>query len=201
MNGSLRERAKIDVSDINNPENFAKWWDRNHARLSGYISKNFRLPPEIDVDDILQDIYINIQTGAKYRGDENGFDNWLHRVINNKVISCLRSNKNKPRADNNFFFGGENISREDVYPVVDPSPNPLEILLANENEERVRQQIGSLSELDKQIILLELERRKSGEGQKDVANSLGIKPPAYRVRLNRALKRLYKILKHRTHNE
>ncbi|MDH3379933.1 MAG: RNA polymerase sigma factor SigZ [Gammaproteobacteria bacterium] len=68
-----------------------KIWLEYHAKLLGYI--NSRVKNEAVAEDILQDVFVRVQTRINTLKQENSLGSWLYQITRNAIIDYYRAHK------------------------------------------------------------------------------------------------------------
>jgi RNA polymerase sigma-70 factor (ECF subfamily) len=68
-----------------------KIWLEYHTRLLGFIKS--RVNNEAVAEDILQDVFLRIQTRIDTLKQENSLGSWLYQITRNAIIDYYRSHK------------------------------------------------------------------------------------------------------------
>ncbi len=66
-------------------------WLEYHARLLGF--KKSRVENGVVAEDILQNVFVRIQTGIHTLKQENSLVSWLYQITRNSIIDYYRSHK------------------------------------------------------------------------------------------------------------
>jgi RNA polymerase sigma-70 factor (ECF subfamily) len=66
-------------------------WLEYHARLLGFIKS--RVDDEAAAEDILQDVFVRVQTGIDTLRRDTSMGSWLYRVCRNAIIDYYRAYK------------------------------------------------------------------------------------------------------------
>lgn len=131
---------------------------------------------QFDAEDIIQESFISAFGGIKKFRGESTFGTWLKRIVINKSLDHLRSNKLS-------FTDCENIQIEDSGPEDDELPEiPMEI---------IHQAIKSLPEKARVVLNLYL---LEGYKHREIAETLGISESTSKSQYLRAKDLLKEIL-------
>ena|SRR6478735_1538271 len=118
-----------------------------------------------DKEDLFQEITLQALNAYKsFRGDAK-FSTWLYRVALNTAISFYRKEKRKPVFESAYEFPDQ----------------PEETSEIEEQMQAMYQAIGSLSKIDKALVMLYLEDYSYDE----ISNMLGITANNVAVKMNR----------------
>jgi RNA polymerase sigma-70 factor, ECF subfamily len=127
-----------------------------------------------EVDDLVQEtLFRAFRRLASWRGDAS-FRSWLFTVGGNLLRDQFRRRKNR------------RLLSLDHQEISDPS-DPHADLAAAELEDRVREGIGTLTRLQREVFLL---RVQEGREYEEIAALVGSTPGAARVHYHNAVKRL-----------
>jgi RNA polymerase sigma-70 factor, ECF subfamily len=147
-------------------------WTTFSGRLRGFIAKRVR--KDVDIDDILQDVFAKIHAGLGTLKEGEKLEAWLFQVTRRAIIDHFRSCSGKRRAVDLLGDVAEKAAPEDLSAVVASWLDPMMSLLPDEDREALR--------------LTDLE----GMSQKDLAARLGISVTGAKSRVQRARARLKK---------
>jgi RNA polymerase sigma factor (sigma-70 family) len=86
--------------------------DREQSRLRNFIRK--RVPGEVDVEDILQDVFFELVEAYRLMKPVEQVGAWLFRVARNRITDIFR--KKKPDALDDAVIKGEALLLEDLLP-------------------------------------------------------------------------------------
>lgn len=145
-----------------------KVWREYHSRLRAYIRS--RVSDAAATDDILQEVFLKMQSGLDSLRDESKLKSWLYRIAGNAIVDYFRSRK-----------PGMEIPEWLAQPETDPGDKALQEL-----SQCLRPMIQLLPENYRQAITLsELD----GLTQKEVAEMQGttLSGAKSRVQRGRAL--------------
>jgi RNA polymerase sigma-70 factor (ECF subfamily) len=155
---------------------FEKIYDDNYPKVMrlcmGYCNGN-----EPQAKDLAQDVFVKVWDNLKTFRKDSSISTWIYRITVNTCLVHIRV------AINLKFYKKLPIDLESKFEIV------------KENQENRFQQlykcINKLTADNKAIILLELE----GLQQKEIAEVMGLKHEAVRVRIHRIKKELTKCVK------
>ncbi|MBC8330600.1 MAG: sigma-70 family RNA polymerase sigma factor [Anaerolineae bacterium] len=138
-----------------------------------YLTKVYRrvyaLVPESDVEDVTQEIFISVARSlSSFRGGSK-FSTWLYRIVKRRVADYYRKGERQVEQ--------VEIEKADHVAGANPFGDKADELL-------LRQAMRALPESHREIILLRLAE---GLPFQDVADRLGIKLGAAKVRFYRAI--------------
>jgi RNA polymerase sigma-70 factor (ECF subfamily) len=141
-------------------------WSAFSGRLRGFIAKRVR--EEVDIDDILQDVFAKIHAGLGALKEEARLEAWLFQVARRAIIDHYR--RRRPVELPEDVAGKEDP--RDVSAEVATWLDPMMSLIPEEDREALR--------------LADLE----GLPQKDLAERLGLSLTGAKSRVQRARARL-----------
>jgi RNA polymerase sigma-70 factor (ECF subfamily) len=143
-------------------------WNKHAAQLRGFIHR--RIPDPSAVDDLVQDVFLKVQSGIATLKDETRLQSWLYQITRNVIIDHFRGQKPEEELPETL-----DLPEED-------SPRVLEELA-----ECVRPMMSLLPEEYRLPLLLsDLE----GLPQKKVAERFGLSLSAAKSRVQRGRERL-----------
>lgn len=189
MRSMLRPPAELhDRLRAGDRAAFDELVERYQPRL-GAVARRM-LSNDEDVRDVLQVAFLSAYRSIGSFQGEAKLSTWLHRIVVNAALMKLRSKRRKPLP-----------SLEDVAPAVraklvraqDPD-GVVELLLARERAEVVREAIAHLPRAHREVLAL---RELSGLDTNETSELLGIRPGAVKTRLFRARAALRELLAER----
>jgi RNA polymerase sigma-70 factor, ECF subfamily len=143
-------------------------WNEHADQLRGFIYR--RIPDRSVVDDLVQEVFLKVQSKVDTLKDQTRLQSWLYQVTRNAIIDHFR--KQKP---------------EEALPETLDLPEAEQSRVLEELAECVRPMMDVLPEEYRLPLLLsELE----GLSQKEVAERLGLSLSAAKSRVQRGRKRL-----------
>jgi len=143
-------------------------WKEYADQLRGFIHK--RIPDTSLTDDLLQEVFVKVQSRISTLRDESRLQSWLYQITRNTVIDYFR--KQKPEAE---------------LPETLDLPETGQFRVLEELAECVRPMMDILPEKYRLPLLLsELE----GIPQKEVADLLGLSLSAAKSRVQRGREQL-----------
>jgi RNA polymerase sigma-70 factor, ECF subfamily len=143
-------------------------WNDYADQLRGFIYR--RIPDPFVVDDLVQEVFLKVQSKVDTLKDETRLQSWLYQITRNTIIDHFRGHK----------------PEEELPETLDlPEAEPSRVL--EELAECVRPMMDVLPEHYRLPLLLsDLE----GLPQKEVADRLGLSLSAAKSRVQRARERL-----------
>lgn len=171
------------------PDACRQFVERHHERM---FSLAYRiLGSREDARDCVQDVCISIvQKIDGFKGGSS-LSTWVHRIVVNKAISCLRSRKHFAEPDVETHLPQYDADGYLIWPT-GRDVRPLDELMESEQIAReVRAAIDALPEDSRNVVLL---RDVLGYDTRESAEILEITPSAAKVRLHRARSILKSVL-------
>ena len=153
-----------------------------------------RVSARVDPSDVIQDALAKAATRLpQYLQDRPiAFYPWLRQIVRNELIDVHRRHVQAQRrtVDREQVLGWENndasaMSLADLLFGGDTSPS--QHLLALESRERVKTALGTLSAVDRELLLMRCAEQLSVD---EIADVLDKSPGAIRSRIRRALQKL-----------
>lgn len=71
-------------------------WHELESRLRPYIAR--RIPARVEINDILQDIFLKLYRGQETLRDEDSFGGWVYRIAERSIVDHLRAIRKQPLA-------------------------------------------------------------------------------------------------------
>lgn len=143
---------------------------------------------EDDANDLTQEVFINAYQKLHEFNFEARFSTWLYRIAVNLCLNFLRKKRRY------FFEGLETVKAFWSNRHIDLSSSmatPEEIMISNEQEERIQQTIGKLPDKQKTAFILSKYEQLP---QKEIAAIMNITEGAVESLLQRAKANLQKWL-------
>jgi RNA polymerase sigma factor (sigma-70 family) len=154
-----------DVLTIEQDQRISEAIARELPRLRNFIRK--RVPVEVDVEDILQDVFFELVEAYRLMKPVEQVGAWLFQVARNRITDFFR--RKKPESLDGAPSGGEDLALEDLLPSPDAGP------------EAVYARSVLLEELDAALDELSDEQREvfiaheiQGRSFKDLAAETGL---------------------------
>lgn len=155
----------------------------------GYLMTIARryLQSEADVQDCVQESFIQVFRGVKTFEGRSTLKSWLHRIVINVALSKIRAQgrRREQLVDDSaslFHKDGSRIVRESEM----SNSSELEAI-SKETISNVREKIGELPELPRNLLML---RDVEGYSTAEVEQMLGISNSAVKTGLHRARRAL-----------
>jgi RNA polymerase sigma-70 factor, ECF subfamily len=159
---SSGERALVEAARDGNRAAFGRLYDRYARMIHGILLARV---PRGEVDDLVQDVFLNALRQLRSLRETGAFGGWLARIARN-------------RANDYHRHAHEAVELpEDLGGPDPPDPEALEALGA----------IRSLPEAYRETLVLRLVEGMTGE---EIAAHTGLTPASVRVNLHRGMKQL-----------
>lgn len=157
------------------PEAFRILLDEYDRRVYSIVYR--MIPHREDIEDVAQEAFVEIWRALpRFRHDAR-LSTWIHRIATNV---CLEHRRKKR--------GPENISLDEMLPVFEGPEESTEALVErNDLKDRVRQCVGQLPEIYRQVIVL---HELQGYTYREVAKMLRLPEGTVKSRLNAAFVKL-----------
>jgi RNA polymerase sigma-70 factor, ECF subfamily len=162
--------------------NFDSLYKKYYSKVKRHVSG---LLNHIDVDDVVQEIFLKIEKGLPYFKEESKLSTWIHSITVNHCIDIIRKRKahhlrvksnNEVHHINNTPCGCKDIESN---------------LINAEMNECINNYIKTLPDIYKEIVLLsDIE----GYSNNEIASKLDISIESVKVRLHRGRQKLKNIL-------
>lgn len=137
------------------------------------------------VEDIMQNIALALVRQRETLTDIQQVGAWLYQVAVRQVLMYRRTRGRRRKFEDRLAAG----EAADVQP---QTPlNPVDRVLAAEQQEQVRSAMQQLDELDRQILML---KYSEGWSYRQLAEHLGVKEDTVEYRLVKARKNLRRLL-------
>ena len=171
------EKGLIKRAQRNDPEAFAEIYERHFDMIYRYVY--LRTGNQMEAEDMTQQVFLKAhQSISSYKWKGAPFSSWLFRIAHNEVIDYHRK-------------GAKVQMTRLEMPVAASNPDPSEIVGHEMDVERVKQAMGSLTELQQEVISL----RFAGElSAKEAAKVMGKSEGAIKALQHSALAALRKAL-------
>lgn len=160
-------------------ERVTKLFDELHLPVYRYLLWLTMSPTE--TDEIIQETFLRLYQHLNSGGNERNLRGWIFRVAHNLCINELKGRKRVAST------ASEDLPALDVS-VADSRPGPEELLLQREKIARIHAAVSSLSEQQKQCLLL----RAEGFRYREIAAILEVTISTVAESLRRAIKKLTK---------
>lgn len=157
---------------------YGELYKRFYNRILAYALA--RIGNSSEAEDQAQDTFIGAFRRIKdFEGDETAFTSWLFRIAHNISVDSYRKHACHERVHHSGRL------------VDPPQAEPEEMVLADLENERVREAVGRLSKDQQYVLQLRFSAQLS---TREIAKTIGRTEGAVKVLQHRALVRLRKIL-------
>ncbi|CAN5923750.1 RNA polymerase sigma factor SigZ [soil metagenome] len=154
-------------------------WSELDAKLRPFIARRVRSP--MDVDDVVQDVFLRMQRGLSALRDEERFGPWVYQVARSAIASHLRAARRRP------VVGGDAPADEEAMVIREEDEDDAARALAAQ----VAMFVALLpSPYREALTLTELE----GLTQKEAAAMLGLSFSGMKSRVQRGRQQLREAL-------
>ncbi|MFO1021555.1 MAG: sigma-70 family RNA polymerase sigma factor [Planctomycetales bacterium] len=195
-----REAELIHRLIQRDPQALAEIFEQYRDRLRTIV--RFRLDPRLagrlDVEDVLQEAYMNAQTRLQYVLQESGGGVfiWLRMILNQTLVDIhrrhlgtLARDAGKERSGSGKSPSGTSFSMSSW--LVGHLTSPSQALMRKELADQIDTALDSLSDLDREVLIF---RHFEELTNVETAYVLGISEQAASIRYVRALARLQQVL-------
>lgn len=162
---------------LENKDNFRKIIEKYEEPLKRYIRRLLYLSLN-DVDDIVQDAFINIYRNLNEYDSTYKFSSWIYRIAHNVAISFLRKNRKHI---------GLSLSSDEMEKI-----GGIDNQLCDCNKEDLNKALEKLDDKYKEVIILRYFEDKSYQ---EISDILKISSGTVGSLINRGIDKLKKILK------
>ncbi len=179
----LADDELIDLTLQSNDLAFKALLERHTSSVTGFLLG--RLPPAVELEDLLQVIFLAAYTNLPKLRNRRRFGPWLMKIARNRLYDIARERKRIETS----FSRAESAPGEDsvLHRLPAEEASPGDIIDANETE---RALIGAIAKLPDSYRVAVSLRLLSHLPPAMIAAQLGISRAATRVRLHRGLKKL-----------
>lgn len=137
------------------------------------------------VEDIMQNIALALVRQRESLPEIRQIGAWLYQVAVKQVLMYRRTRGRRRKFEDRL------AQEQAVGPQVQTTLQPVDRVLAAEQQEQVRQAMQKMDELDRQILML---KYSEGWTYRQLAEHLGVKEDTIEYRLTRARKNLRRLL-------
>lgn len=138
------------------------------------------------VEDIMQNIALALVRQREGLPDIKRIGAWLYQVAVRQVLMYRRTRGRRRNFEDRLAQGAS----ADLATATEPA-NPVDRVMAAEQQEQVRDAMQDLEELDRQILML---KYSEGWSYRQLAEHLGVKEDTVEYRLLKARKNLRRLL-------
>ena len=165
--------------DVNAFEDLVAAYEKNVYNLALRMTGNAQ-----DAEDMAQEAFIKAYNSLpSFRGDSK-FSVWLYRIVSNVCLDFLRKQNRRPASS---LSQEDEDGEETQMDIPDESQSPEQLLERSLTQEAVQRGLQSLSEEQRQILLL---REIQGLSYEEIGLALSLEPGTVKSRIFRARKRL-----------
>ncbi len=165
--------------DANAFEDLVAAYEKNVYNLALRMTGNAQ-----DAEDMAQEAFVKAYTSLPgFRGDSK-FSVWLYRIVSNVCLDFLRRQNRRPASSLSLEDEDGEESQMDI---PDESQSPEQLLERSLTQEAVQRGLQSLSEEQRQILLL---REIQGLSYEEIAETLDLEAGTVKSRIFRARKKL-----------
>ncbi|MFA6250532.1 MAG: RNA polymerase sigma factor [Candidatus Shapirobacteria bacterium] len=160
-------------------EGYVKVVERYQKKLFWYLQRLINQPNE-EVEDVLQDVFINAYTNLKGFDTRRKFSSWVYRIAHNKAVDYMKKKKLKTTTiedKEEFFETNEKLFEE--------------LAIERERAREVKKTIECLEVKYREVIVLYFYDEKSYE---DISEILHVPTGHVGVLLKRAKEKLKKLM-------
>ena len=142
-------------------------WSAFSGRLRGFIAKRVR--EDVDIDDVLQDVFVKLHAGLKSLKDDDALEAWIFQVARRAVIDHHRGRTRRPEE------------------LGDPAERKADADLSAQVASWLEPMMSALPDEDREALkLADLQ----GLSRKDLAERLGLSLTGAKSRVQRARQKL-----------
>ncbi|MBQ9249469.1 MAG: sigma-70 family RNA polymerase sigma factor [Oscillospiraceae bacterium] len=165
--------------DVNAFEDLVAAYEKNVYNLALRMTGNAQ-----DAEDMAQEAFIKAYNSLpSFRGDSK-FSVWLYRIVSNVCLDFLRKQNRRPASS---LSQEDEDGEETQMDIPDESQSPEQLLERSLTQEAVQRGLQSLSEEQRQILLL---REIQGLSYEEIAETLDLEAGTVKSRIFRARKKL-----------
>lgn len=167
---------------------FTSLWDENIAAVKQYLLGNFHQMDDFLLDDICSRSFEKaFRTIDTYDAAKAQFRTWLTTIARNTAIDVLQ--KERRMGENVQSIDGE--TQQIVNTTPDIMDSPIDVIIKNENQEKMEAGIEGLPDLYRDIAKMRLI---DGMQYEEIAEKLEIPLNTVRTRIRRAKEQLEKLM-------
>ncbi len=172
-NGKVMGTTKLQFTDV---------YDRFHDKINRYLE---RMVGKNDAEDLAQEVFLKIDKGLQDFQGKSSLSTWVYRIATNAAVDRMKSRSHREAA---ATVALDEMSGEPENPAVEEASLSAEReAIRNEMNECIQEFIAKLP-ADYRVVLLLSEMRELKNQQ--IADILGIRLDAVKIRLHRARMRL-----------
>ena len=167
---------------------FTSLWDENIAAVKQYLLGNFHQMDDFLLDDICSRSFEKaFRTIETYDAAKAQFRTWLTTIARNTAIDVLQ--KERRMGENVQSIDGE--TQQIVNTTPDIMDSPIDVIIKNENQEKMEAGIEGLPDLYRDIAKMRLI---DGMQYEEIAEKLEIPLNTVRTRIRRAKDQLERLM-------
>lgn len=167
---------------------FTSLWDENIAAVKQYLLGNFHQMDDFLLDDICSRSFEKaFRTIDTYDAAKAQFRTWLTTIARNTAIDVLQ--KERRMGENVQSIDGE--TQQIVNTTPDIMDSPIDVIIKNENQEKMEAGIEGLPDLYRDIAKMRLI---DGMQYEEIAEKLEIPLNTVRTRIRRAKDQLERLM-------
>ncbi len=160
------------IAAQHDPKFFSEVYKRYFRRIYAYCLRNVSNP--VEAEDLASQVFVqSFRSLQQYRGGSVG--SWLFRIAYGTVVNYYRQSRSIVAID------------DQIHEISSDAPEPLELIMRDEQRERLKLVLSKLSDDERQLLALKIE---GGLSSAEIAETLGMKAGAIRTRLHRIIKRI-----------
>jgi len=142
--------------------------------------------------DVVQETFLRVFRSRKQYRPTSRFTHWIYRIARNLCVDEKRRYWNRNVTEASAMGSAENPSADFIDLQSSPAPSGADVLHEKEMEQIIRDAIESLSEEQRQVMLM---HKYQGLAYKEIAEILGVTTESVKQRAYRAHVRLRDLLK------
>lgn len=184
------------------PDAINKLLDRHRGGIRRLVEMRLdrKVQRRVDVSDVVQEVLVEASGRLdKYLDDPvMAFHLWLRQIAWDHIIDTYRrhrvSAKRNMDREQSMHVGGEQVDESSVdlaIQLCDPAMTPAAVATQREIASKVEAAIEKLDDSDREVILM---RHYEHLSNLEIAEVLGLNPPAASMRYLRAVRRLRTVL-------
>ena len=136
-------------------------------------------------EDLAQETFLQVWRSAKTYQRKSKFTTWLYRICTNLCLNEIKSARRKKWLQ--FFKNNPDSKQPENEDLLDESPNPEDLLLAQERNQQITNALQSLPENQRIALIL---KRYDNLSYEEISRVIGCSVPAVESLLVRAKRTL-----------
>lgn len=157
--------------------------ERYQEKLGRYI-RRLGVPRAEDAEDILQNAFVSVFRNLNGFDPSLSFNAWMYRIAHNEAMTFFRKRKVRPE-------GNTVEDSEAAFERLFSTDDPMEDAVRSHDAARVGKAIASLSEKDRDVLLLRYFEERD---YKEISDILRLPMGSVATLIHRAKKKLAKLL-------